>query len=581
MQVVKRSIVLLLCLTLVVSMFVGCKKSDTSEGTTSTVTETETSSGSETEGENNDPAVAKEIDFSEPVEYTWWLFATPFEYYSSYDQNPVVEYLNEKFNMTLKFQQPSAGTESDALNLMLGTGELTDLIDVQMYSGSLAQLYEDEVIIDIAQYLDYMPNLSKLLEDEKIRKNVYTDNGQILGLPIMYSEDPLMWGGMVYRRDILEAQTNGNVQFPSGNDEPTTIEDWDYMLPLFKEYFEAAGMAEYAPLIIPAQGVFPTNDLLGTFGTVTGYYLDNGKVQYGQIQPGFYDFLAKMKEWYDAGYIYKDFASRTSDMFMLPNTSLTYGLAAGAWFGLNGQLGAALSMPDYGITVDVRPLANPTNPNAGVTETSYSLSNTLYSSKYTMSPAVVITKKCENVERLLATIDYLYSEEGSILKNAGLSAEQGAADNELYANNGLEKGYYYIDANGEMQLNEQLSTVGGPIGDTDAFRATRLPGVAYVGLDNKYSSEESVNASNKWIAYQTDIARISNSISRTSEEDNVFTTNETKITDYVNSMILKFILGSEELNEENWQKYVDQVKAHGIEENIAIMQAAYERYQAR
>ena len=41
-------------------------------------------------------------------------------------------------------------------------------------------------------------------------------------------------GGLVYRADILDVMTGGNPQFPSGNSEPTTIEDWEYMLPLFK-----------------------------------------------------------------------------------------------------------------------------------------------------------------------------------------------------------------------------------------------------------------------------------------------------------------------------------------------------------
>ena len=48
------------------------------------------------------------------------------------------------------------------------------------------------------------------------------------------------WGGLVYRRDILETMTGGNIAFPSGNDEPTTVEDMDYMLELMKQY--AAGV---------------------------------------------------------------------------------------------------------------------------------------------------------------------------------------------------------------------------------------------------------------------------------------------------------------------------------------------------
>lgn len=577
MKRIKKLVVMMLCLVMMVALFTACKKTDDSSGGTSSSGEDATVDDATTgeEGEDSDG-----IDFSETVEYSWWLMATPYEYYSDYGENPVVEYLNEKFNMKLSFQQPVSGAEADSLSIMFGTGEYTDLIDIQMYSGSLSQLHEEGTIINIADYLEYMPNFSKLLEDENIRKNVYTDDGLILGLPQIYSDDTYMWGGLVYRRDILDTMTGGKVEFPSGNDEPTTIEDMEYMLDIFKNYFEAAGMAEYAPLIIPAQGMFPS-ELITSFGVIPGYYADaNGKVKFGIAEEGFYNYLSKMKEWYEAGYIYKDFASRTNDLFLLPNTSLTYGLAAGCWFGLNSQLGGALSMPDYGVTVDIRGMKNPIDTATGIT----SAPNTLYTSKYDFSPMVVITSGTENVERLLATLDFMYSEEGSILKNSGLNKEQGSAENKLYADNGLEDGYYYVDEDGNIKLNEQLGTVGGPVADTDAFRGIRLPGLADVTLDNQYAAEEHIAASNAWIAYQdttNELNKMPGSLTRTTQEEEAFGTNSSRIDDYANGMILKFILGTEDLNETSWKAFTDQLYAYGLEDNISIMQAAYDRYLAR
>lgn len=53
--------------------------------------------------------------------------------------------------------------------------------------------------------------------------------------------------------------------------------------------------------------------------------------------------------------VYKDFASRSQDMFYLPNTALTYGGAAGVWYGITQQLGGAMSLPDYNLYMDVEP----------------------------------------------------------------------------------------------------------------------------------------------------------------------------------------------------------------------------------
>ena len=47
-----------------------------------------------------------EDDLSEHVTVTLWLFPDDYTYYSNYSDNPVVQYLNEKFNMTMDFQIP-------------------------------------------------------------------------------------------------------------------------------------------------------------------------------------------------------------------------------------------------------------------------------------------------------------------------------------------------------------------------------------------------------------------------------------------------------------------------------------------
>ena len=69
-------------------------------------------------------------DLSEHVTVTMWLFPDDYTYYSSYSDNPVVQYLNEKFNMTMDFQMPPMGSEQDQFNLVIGTGEYTDLFAV-------------------------------------------------------------------------------------------------------------------------------------------------------------------------------------------------------------------------------------------------------------------------------------------------------------------------------------------------------------------------------------------------------------------------------------------------------------------
>ncbi len=564
----KKILAMLLCLVMIVGTLSACKSSEKSSGDS-------TDDSNQTEGKEE----LVTIDYSSPVEYSYWLYATTGDYNSDYNNNPIVKYLNKKFNMNLTFQQPSSGTEMDSLNLMLGTGEYTDVIDTSYYSGSLDQLFEDGIIIDIAQYLDYMPNFKALLEaDDTFRKNTYNDNGQILKLTNLLSENEYSWGGLVYRKDILATMTGNNIAFPSGNESPTTIADWEYMLELYKQYFAAAGMTDSAPFILPAKGYFDSGDLLTGFGTAPSYYDDNGTVKYGPMQDGFYNYLTKMREWYEKGYIYKDFASRTNDLFYLPNTALTYGGAAGMWFGLSSQLGDTMSMPDYGLFYDVLAVASPLDSDNAVT----TAPNLMYTEKNEMAGGVMITTSCQNIERLLATFDYLYSTEGSYLKGYGLSAEQGSKEDELYVANGLAEGVYSVEADGSLKFNEKTLLGGGTMALTD-FIDVRTPGLRDIKYTKESIRDEEKIGSDIWLTYQASATSVKKlpAISRTVEEDSTYTMNQSNIDDYVNTMVLKFILSSEELNETTWAKFKEQLEAYGVSENIAIMQAAYDRYQDR
>lgn len=514
-----------------------------------------------------------DVNFDDKVTYSYWLYATPSDYTSNYNDNPIVEYYEKKYNVDFQFLQPAAGTEIDSLNLMLGTGEYTDLIDTTYFTGSLSQLYNDGIIINIVDYLEYMPNLKALMDSNEImRKHAYNDDGQILRLPNYLTDTEGMWGGLVYRRDIIDLMTGGYVSFPSGNSEPTTIEDIEYMLPLFKAYFEAAGMSNSAPLIIPAAGYFNSGDFLSTFGGFTTYFHDGKTVKYGPYEDSYRTYLEKMHEWYKNGWIYSDFASRTNDLFYLPNTELTYGGAAGIWFGLTSQLGDAMSMPQYGLIMNVQPLANPiTKDNA------HPASNFLFTAKEEQSGGVMITKQCKNIERLLTIIDKMYSTEGAYLKGYGMDIEHGAAENAMYKKYGLTDGTYSLAEDGSLVLNNKLSAVGGDVKLGD-FTEMRMPGLRMVS--KQFLKPVEVEADKTWLKYGCE-NKLPVSLYMTEEEEKIYSDIQTRVEDYMNEMTLKFILGKEEINDASWVKYKDKLKSFGMEDNLKIYQAMYDRYLKR
>jgi len=521
------------------------------------------------------------IDWTVHETFTWWTNSRANNYYASYNDNPVVKYLEEKFNVTFEFTEPVAGTEVDSLALMFGTGQYTDIVAMNQFQSNREELHEDGVIIDIAEYLDYMPNLRMRMDaDPAYNSHLYNDAGQFWHVDGYTEENRKSSYGLVYRRDILETMTGGNVQFPSGSDEPETIEDWDYMLPLFKEYFENLGLVEYAPLIIPYLGFFSFAELTDSYGVFPyNYYVDGKTVYYGPAQDGWREYVTKMNEWYKAGYIYQDFATRTQDFMFQPNPSLLYGNGAGIWMGVLSHLGDAMSDPESDVVYDVRPLKSPVAE--GYTVTDQLRRNASRSDG--SGTAYAITTKCENPAKLLSIIDYLYSDEGGMLTAYGLTKEQIPDSDTVYAANGLEEGAYWFDDNGNFVYNPLLDVAGGKL-DSSCFNGSAFPGYVRNSFGNLMLSDEVRNAYDKWCGVDelTDKMQIPPLSSTDEEEAEMEAANpDNALYNYPMEMTTKFIIGTEPLDDESWNKHLEQLEAMGLSTVLKNLQAAYDRFLAR
>ena len=71
------------------------------------------------------------------------------------------------------------------------------------------------------------------------------------------------------------------------------------------------------------------------------------------------------------------------------------------------------------------------------------------------------------------------------------------------------------------------------------------------------------------------------SLSYTVDESAEYSNLSTEISTYVEQEFLKFVVGDAEINDENWNAFVDQIKAMGIDRQVEMEQVAYERYLAR
>lgn len=514
---------------------------------------------------------------------TIWQMSDKSDFYTDYNDHPITLYIEEKFGIDLSYQLPAEGGEADSFNLMVSTGDFTDVITLGLHSHVTAQqLYDDDYIYDLAPYIEkYMPNYKAYLDaNPKYRAAITTEEGRIFGVVVASPiEEEQMWGGLVYRRDILETMTGGNVSFPSGTEEPTTIADWEYMLDLYYQYFQLAGMTDYACLILPYQGVIFTGELTSGFGIgSSGQYVKDGKVHYGVTEQGYYNYLAKMAEWYAKGWIYKDFATRVNDPLYMPNPQLTYGGAAGIWFGGSWQLGGAMSLPEYGLIMDVQPLKTPLDTEHGITEARAIMTWT----NFNTNSGFAITKKCSESKMIkyLTAMDYFFSEEGSYVVSYGLTAEM-AANNTTMISAGFENGIWHYDENGKPAYNDNALDENGTLkASTSDLCGVRFPGIKHQELRLQYNSEVVLKADEVWTSWGRDW-NYPAEITLNAEQQKILEKYNTGINDCINEFTAKVITGQIELNESTWNDFQARLKALGVDELIKMYTEAYENFQKK
>jgi ABC-type glycerol-3-phosphate transport system substrate-binding protein len=125
----------------VVPALVGCG------ATTGSATTAE--SGSETNSTSTGEKTA---------EFSYWQGNGDDAFYTDYSDNPIVRYLtqfkkwgvNKDTKIKFDFQIPPSGEQATSVNTMIGSGDVTDIIDVTYYKqiGSVTDLYNDGTILD-------------------------------------------------------------------------------------------------------------------------------------------------------------------------------------------------------------------------------------------------------------------------------------------------------------------------------------------------------------------------------------------------------------------------------------------------
>ncbi|ANE49120.1 hypothetical protein SY83_22465 [Paenibacillus swuensis] len=243
------------------------------------------------------------------------------------ENNPITRYFEETNGIKTKWKWLLTD-QNDALNqkirLALASGE--ELPDVLAVGDAvlLNELIESGSIMSIDEAFEKYasPRTKEAYEKNKDVWQAVTKDGKKWALPQIsdgFVGDPIMW----IREDWLKAV---NMK------APTNLEEFEAVLAAFKKKYP-----DKTPLAVTGKNTqSPLSGWMGDvqflFGSTQPYIWDkdaNGKLQYGSVQPTAKDALVKLNDWFNKGYISKEFGThdeqKATSIFTAGDAGIVFG----------------------------------------------------------------------------------------------------------------------------------------------------------------------------------------------------------------------------------------------------------------
>ncbi len=555
----KKTVALLLTLSMVLSAaLTGCGdsgdtgSSDAGNSEDSSQVSQESSSGEDSgqaEGGESDDGGAE----TDKEEITVTMMVTEPVTQELPETFPLLDAIKEKFNINLELTIVPGADYGTKKATVLGTANLPDVV-CGMTVDEVKQYGTSGMFLNLDEYKSYAPDYFGLVdgEDRAIETNKMRVNGNLYCFEKLEKYRVAIAPLIGIRMDLLAEQNIAT---------PTT----------FDEYYDALlKIKEAHPEMYGFSTRNGTNYLIGnfaysmgtggfpTFNTTRGMYLEpaTNTYVYGPTDEKFTRVVEFLRKAYADGILHPDYANMDKDT-MFEKLS-------------NGELMSVYDNNSF-ISRTYNPALQQINPEAyfdilePLKDQDGNIRAYRYNKDWTDNVAV-ISSRTEHPERIVEMMNWLYTEEGSLLSNFGVEGE------------------HYDMVDGVPTIKQELidecagadditSAVLGKLG-------AGLLGMAYY-VDETFSAQVSdpiyMEQADKVAAWTEagELDFLPNWLSFTEEEQEKVTEIEQNLSNIFNQEIDAFITGKKSMDE--WAGLVESLKGAGSEELENIFNAAYDR----
>jgi len=502
--------------------------------------------------------------------FTYWCTpaSSTLQTLTSYSELLMYQEMEKRTGTKIEFLHPASGsTGSEAFQILLSSGDYPDMIEYswKSYTGGPQQAIDDGVIIALNDYMEeFAPNYYDYMEGERGKANNYlykaqtlTEKGSYFGFRNMNIGDYRSFSGLYVRKDKLDEW---------GLDVPVTIDDWTNLLKTAKENGFSAPLTGTSNLFdIGTSEIFN-----GAWGVGKSWYIDGSKVKFGPFEAAYKDYIAQIADWVKNGYVDIDYITNDSTNalgYMTNDTSVaTYGYVGS---GMGHIIPAMLERnPSYKIVACPYPVLK---------EGDIPQFQLIQGEANDTTLAISVQCGIDNEDRYKEAVkwcDYVYSDEGNILKCFGVEGETFTIEKD---ENGVEH-YIYTDA---IYDHEKIGAHSVEAALYHFFRPANSPGLNQHPdyLNGFYPYEEQMEAIVLWNENTDEVRKHAfPPVNYTGEEASRNATLESVAKSNLTAGISNIILGKAPLSD--YDKIVEEAKKAGYDELIKIRQAAYDRYIA-
>ncbi|MFC9709487.1 extracellular solute-binding protein [Paenibacillus sp. NPDC056933] len=468
---------------------------------------------------------------------------------SSFNEVPFFQEWQRRTGVNLQFIRPPANQAKEAINVLLTSGELPDMIEYEWsnYPGGPEKAIKDGYILRLNDVIDqYAPHLKQYLtEHPDIDMQIRTASGSYYAFPFIQGDDKLRtYQGPIIRKDWLDEL---------GLEVPTTIDEWHTVLQAFKDKKGADAPLTFLGVPNPLFGI-EGGGFIGAFGIKKGFFVEDGQIKFGAQEPEYKAFLSLFREWYAEGLIDKNLAAVDSET---QDTNMTTGRSGASIWNAGAGIGTWL------------PILQEEDSDAGLVPAPYPVMNKGDCPKFgQLAPAigssgVAISSNSRHVEEAARMLDYGYGPEGHLLFNFGIEGVSFEMQNgyPTYTETILKNPDKWSPAQA-LAMYTRASYFGPFVQDTRY-------------MEQYYSLPEQKEAVQLWSGTDAVLHQVP-TLPKTEKESTEMSVIMQEVNKVVDEMSLKIIFGIEPVDA--FDTYVEQIKSLQIDRAIEIQQQALERY---